>query len=199
VDLIVTGRRMSVGDELRDFVQSRVDNATKVFKIDPMTSEIVLRRDIRSNRAVYTCEITLRTKGHIIRTEGTDEEVNAAIDIATAKLERQLRKFKTRVIDRRQNAKRLNEFIEEVASEQVVAEASSDGETEYSSDDGELVRVKEIELTVMTTDEALLQMDLLGHDFFVYVAAEDGTTCVMYRRNEGGYGLIRPKIETVDG
>ncbi|MCL2137017.1 MAG: ribosome-associated translation inhibitor RaiA [Coriobacteriia bacterium] len=194
MNIVVTGRRMNVSDELRDFVESQIDNATKVFKIDPMTIEVVLRRDVRSNRVVFACEITLRTKGHIIRTEASDEDVKTAVDIATAKLERQLRKFKTKVIDKRQNAPRLTDAIELVRPV-----PDYDDETVYESDDGELVRIKEIELSVLNTDEALLQMDMLGHDFFVYVAAEDGTTRVMYRRNEGGYGLICPRLESVEG
>jgi putative sigma-54 modulation protein len=185
---------MSVGEDLRNLVTDRLESATKVFRVDPMTAEVVLRKDTRSNRVVYTCEITLRTKGHVIRTEASDEEVNTAIDVATVRIERQLRKFKTRVIDKRQNAPRLTEVIEQVA-----VEVDLDAEVEYQSDDGELVRIKEIEMTVLTTEEALLQMDLLGHDFFIYVAAEDGTTRVLYRRNDGGYGMIRQRLETADG
>ena len=191
MDVTVTGRKIDVNDQIRDFVYNRLENATAVFKIDPMTAEVVLRSDTRSSRAMNACEITLRTKGHIIRTEAADEEIRTAVDIATAKLERQLRKYKTRVIDRRHHAKRLTDVIGLVAQEP----PDTEDETDVEFDEGQLVRIKEIELSVLSTEEALLQMDLLGHDFFVYVAAEDGTTCVMYRRNDGGYGLIRPRLE----
>jgi putative sigma-54 modulation protein len=194
---MLTGRRISITDEIRDFVDLRLDHATKVFKIDPMEVEVVLRRDQRSKRDMCTCEITLRTKGHIIRTEASDEDVRAAIEIAATKLERQLRKFKTKVIDKRQRAPRLNEAIGLVA-----AEAPSNEEREEYIDDGEddqLVRIKEVEMSILNTREALLQMDLLGHDFYLYVAAEDGLPTVLYRRDDGGYGMLHPRKEQEDG
>jgi len=191
MNIIVTGRKMSIGEELRDLIEERLDNATKVFKIDPMNIEVVLRRGQKPNRKAMTaCEITLRTKGHIIRTEAEDEDVHTAIDIATTKLERQLRKFKTKVIDRRQNAMKLVDVLD---NELLVPTASDDSQPETEPD--QLVRVKEIDLVVLNTEEALLQMDLLGHDFYVYIAAEDGSTCVLYRRKEGGYGQIKPNLE----
>jgi putative sigma-54 modulation protein len=194
---MLTGRKISITEEIRDFIDRRLDNATKVFKIDPMEIEVVLRRDQRSKRDMCTCEITLRTKGHIIRTEATDEDVRAAIEIAATKLERQLRKFKTKVVDRRQRAPRLNEAIELVASEPTVED-----EREQYFDDGEdeqLVRIKEVEMSVLNTREALLQMDLLGHDFYLYVAAEDGLPTVLYRRDDGGYGMLHPRKEQEEG
>jgi putative sigma-54 modulation protein len=192
MDITITGRRMQVGEDLKEFVEERLDNATKVFKIDPMTVEVILRRESKPSRKnPNACEITLRTKGHIIRTEAADEDVRAAIDIATAKLERQLRKFKTKVLDRRQSAVKLADVLES----EIEAPESSDIE-ELETEQG-LVRIKVIELAVLNTEDAMLQMDLLGHDFYVYVAAEDGTTCVMYRRHEGGYGLLKPQLESV--
>ncbi|MCL2631835.1 MAG: ribosome-associated translation inhibitor RaiA [Coriobacteriia bacterium] len=195
MNITITGRRMSVNEELHDHVDHRLANATKVFQIDPMDVEVVLRRDTRASREVSTCEITLRTKGNIIRTEATDEEIRAAIDIATAKLERQLRKYKTRVIDRRQRAPRLSEAIEQAIPDQIL----TDEDEFVEEDDEQLIRVKEIDLDMLNTQQALLQMDLLGHDFFLYVSAEDGLPAVMYRRNEGGYGVIRPRVEQEEG
>jgi len=197
MDIVVTGRKMSVGDELKSYVETQLSNATKVFKIDPMTAEVVLRRDNKPNRrSPSSCEITLRTKGHIIRTESTDDDVHAAIDIATAKLARQLRKFKTKVIDRRHSAVKLADVLaapepDTAVENELVAEVELDEEEK-------LVRIKEIDLDVLDIEAALLQMDLLGHDFFVFISAEDGLTCVLYRRKAGGYGLLRPSLEKPD-
>ncbi|MDR2957676.1 MAG: ribosome-associated translation inhibitor RaiA, partial [Coriobacteriales bacterium] len=131
MNITVTGRKISIREDLRSFVEERLENATKVFKIDPMTVEVVLRREMKPNRKNPTaCEITLRTKGHIIRTEAADEDVHAAIDIATAKLERQLRKFKTKVIDRRQNAQSLAEAIENS-----IPAVANNGIQEHETDD----------------------------------------------------------------
>ncbi|MCL2150655.1 MAG: ribosome-associated translation inhibitor RaiA, partial [Coriobacteriia bacterium] len=155
-----------------------------------------------SRKSPNACEITLRTKGHIIRTEASDEDVKAAVDIATAKLERQLRKFKTKVVDKRQNAAKLADVLESgLMGNGNGANGASAGSGadvfDALEDDDQLVRVKEIDLAVLSTDEALLEMDLLGHDFYVYIAAEDGTTCVLYRRHSGGYGMLKPLLETI--
>jgi len=193
MDIVVTGRKMNVGDDLRGYVEAQLDDATKVFKIDPMIAEVVLRNDNKPNRrSMSACEITLRTKGHIIRTESTDDDIKAAIDAATAKLERQLKKYKTRVIDRRYDGTKITDVL--VVSETEPVEQEYVAEVEVD-DDEQLVRIKEIDLDVLNIDEALLQMDLLGHDFFMFVSAEDGLTCVLYRRNAGGYGLLKPSLE----
>jgi len=191
MDITITGRRLNVGEDLRNFVEEQLENATKIFKIDPMIIEVVLRREARPNHTnPAIAEITLRTKGHIIRTEAADEDVKLAVEAATARLERQMRKFKTRVVDRKQNAPKLAEVL---ASDQL-----TEADTADSDDSDQLVRVKEIDLDILSTEEALLEMDLLGHDFFVYIAAEDGATSVLYRRHDGGYGLIRQRLESAE-
>ncbi|MCL1879402.1 MAG: ribosome-associated translation inhibitor RaiA [Actinomycetia bacterium] len=192
MNITITGRKMSVGEELRDFVETRIDSATKVFKIDPMTVEVVLRSEKNpAHPRPTSAEITLRTKGHVIRTEGSSTDIHAALEGAASKLERQLRKFKTRVIDKRQTGPKLTEVLESVSA--------MPGTHSFDDDESDqLVRIKEIDLDVLDTDAAMLQMDLLGHDFFVFDSAETGATNVLYRRRDGGYGLIRPRLESND-
>ena len=122
-------------------------------------------------------------------TSGTD--MYALIDEAADKVTRQLRKFKTRVVDRRQ--RRSAQRVEEASSADLASliEPSED-------EDDELVREKYIDLTPMTEEEALVQIDLIGHDFYVFMNATTGLTNVVYRRKNGGYGIIKPKIEEPD-
>lgn len=191
MDITVTGRKMTVSDALREYVEEKIGNSVKVFNISPMVAEVVLRKERNpANPRPAIAEVTIRTKGHIIRTEECEEDMYAAIDVAAAKVERQLRKYKTRVVDRKTRAKK---FVETVEPETEAAE--SEEHEEYLEDVDRVVRIKEIELIAMPEEEALIQLDLLGHDFYVYINNITGLVNVMYRRKDGSYGIIKPKVE----
>ena len=194
MEITVTGRKMTVSDALKDYVEEKIGNSVKVFHISPMVAEVVLRKERNpANPKPAIAEVTIRTKGHIIRTEEHEEDMFAAVDVAAAKVERQLRKYKTRVVDRKLRGKRLAEVIkpEDEAVQPEVKE-------EYLEELDHVVRIKEIELDALSEDEALIQLDLLGHDFYVYLNDCDGLINVMYRRNDGSYGVIKPKIESLE-
>jgi putative sigma-54 modulation protein len=136
------------------------------------------------------CEVTIRVKGHVVHVEESEQEMFAAIDVAAAKVLRQLRKYKTRVIDRKVRAGAHGDM----ASIKTMAEGTGDLDLDALMDDlsdDEVVRVKEIEFEPMTEEEALVRIDLLGHDFFVYTDRDTNSVCVLYRRSEGGYGLLK--------
>ncbi|MDR0501371.1 MAG: ribosome-associated translation inhibitor RaiA [Coriobacteriales bacterium] len=223
MDIIVTGRKMSVSDALRAYVKEKVGNSVKVFQISPMSAEVVLRKEKNpANPKPAVAEITLFTKGHIIRTEEAEEDMYAAIDVAAAKVERQLRKYKTKVLEKRQHAPKLTEILpadalvpddlETAAINGTLsggsgfAGANSNGSAAGGvlehvvdvEDESKIVRVKEIELEALTEEEALIHIDLLGHDFFAYINDVDGLFNVLYRRKDGSYGILKPKIETLE-
>jgi putative sigma-54 modulation protein len=188
---------MTVNDALRAYVEEKIGNSLKVFNITPMNVEVVLRKEKNpANPRPAVAEVTLFTKGHIIRSEEAEEDMYAAIDVAAAKTERQLRKYKTKVIDRRYNGKKLGEAL--VAEERAEKHQKEvDEHLVHLEDDGTIVRVKEIDLVALNEREALLQIDLLGHDFFVYNDEGTGLVNVIYRRRDGSYGLLKPRIETL--
>ena len=195
MDIKITGRKMTVSDALRSYVEEKIGSSLKVFNITPMNVEVVLRKEKNpANPRPAVAEVTLVTKGHIIRSEEAEEDMYAAIDVAAAKTERQLRKYKTRVIDRRQSGKKINEalLVEEV-------QPLIDEHLAHLEDDDQIVRVKEIELEALSEEEALLQIDLLGHDFFVYNDSSTGAVNVVYRRKDGSYGLLKQRLETLNG
>ena len=105
MSITVTGRKMPVTDALRQYAEEKIGNSMKVMDIDPLVAEIVLFVEKNpANPRPACCEVTLRTKGHIIRVEECEEDMYAAIDVAAAKVVRQLRKYKTKVIDRKLRA-----------------------------------------------------------------------------------------------
>ena len=188
MEVTVIGRKVTVTDALNDYAVEKIGNAMKVLSIDIPKAEVVLR--VEKNRAgPCICEVTIRPKGHTIHVEEHEEDMYAAIDVAAAKVLRQLRKYKTRVIDyRMRDTLKVDQVIEPTGAslDELMAELSADDE---------VVRVKEIEFTPMTEEEAMIQIDLLGHDFLVYTDRDTNEVNVMYRRTEGGYGLLKPRAE----
>ena len=187
MNITVTGRNIAVTDALRDYVTQKLEAATNVFDI-PMNTEVVLRVEKNpSNPVPDVVEVTVFVKGAVVRVSEASTDMYAAIDLAADRVSRQIRKFKTRVVDRRQRGTRP-----EPAELNVAPSAPAAAEEPAEDDDEELVREKLIEFTPLTVDQALLRVDLLGHDFFVFTNADTGDVNVIYHRKNGGYGIIKP-------
>ena len=190
MNITVTGRNIAVTDALRDYVEEKLAAATNVFDI-PMNTEVVLRVEKNpSNPVPQVVEVTIFVKGAVVRVSEAATDMYAAIDMAADRVSRQLRKFKTRVVDRRQRAARAEQPAEAAPLESLADVVSDEPQPEEEED--LLVREKLIEFTKLTEDQALLQVDLLGHDFFVFTNADTGDVNVIYRRKNGGYGIIKP-------
>ena len=193
MSITVTGRKMRVTDALREYAEEKIGNSMKVMDIDPLVAEVVLFVEKNpANPRPAVCEVTLRTKGHIIRVEEHEEDMYAAIDVAAAKVVRQLRKYKTKVVDRKLRA--ADETIR-MAEPAAAGELDVDGLMQELAADDEVVRVKTIEFEPLTEEEALVKIDLLGHDFFAYTDRDSGMVNVLYRRDDGGYGLLKQTEE----
>ena len=191
MSITITGRKMGISDNLRAYAEEKIGASMKVMEIDPLDAEVVLYREKNpSNPRPACCEVTLRTHGHIIRAEEHEEDLHTAIDVASATVLRQFRKFKTRVIDRKIRGEQAASA--EIARKTEEIELDLDALMDDLSDD-EIVRVKEIEFAPYTQEEALVQMDLLGHDFFAYTDRDTNLVNVLYRRDGGGYGLLKQK------
>jgi putative sigma-54 modulation protein len=192
VDIKISGRKVTVSGALRAHVEEKVGNALKVFDIQPMTCDVVLRVDKNpSNPDRKTAEVTVFVRDNVVRVVASSDDMYSAIDDAADKVSRQLRKYKTRVVDRRQRAaapKASTSSVDSLAS--LIEPSALEGD-----EDDQLVREKYIELMPMSEEEALVQTDLLGHDFYVFTNATTGLVNVIYHRRHGGYGIIKPKIE----
>lgn len=193
MDIKVSGRKTTVTDALRAHVDEKIGEALKVFDIEPMTVDVVLRYEKNpSNPSPAIVEVTVRARGSVIRVAEHGADMYAAIDLSADKVTRQLRKFKTKVVDNRQGGASAAdvapvERVEDLADLLLPEE-----------DDDLLVREKVIDVTPMTEEQALVQTDLLGHDFYVFENATTGLINVVYHRKNGGYGIIKPRIETLD-
>ena len=193
MDIKVSGRKTTVTDALRAHVDEKIGEALKVFDIEPMTVDVVLRYEKNpSNPNPAIVEVTVRARGSVIRVAEHGADMYAAIDLSADKVTRQLRKFKTKVVDNRQGGASAAdvapvERVEDLADLLLPEE-----------EDDLLVREEVIDVTPMTEEQALVQTDLLGHDFYVFENATTGLINVVYHRKNGGYGIIKPRIETLD-
>ena len=188
MNITVTGRGVEVTPALRSYVEEKLQAATNVFDI-PMESEAVLRVEHNpANPVPQVVEITVRVKGAVVRVSEAAADMYAAIDLAADRVSRQLRKYKTRVVDRHQRGAAAP-AAEEVDLGELI-ETPAPAEPEEDSD--EILREKLIEFTELSVDQAILQTDLLGHDFFVFTNKDTGDVNVIYHRKDGGLGILKP-------
>jgi len=195
-DIKISGRKIGVSDGMREHVMEKVGDALRVFDVQPMTCDVVLRVDKNpSNPDRKTCEVTVFVRDSVVRVTASSTDMFAAIDAAADKVTRQLRKYKTKVVDKR---KRGGRGLSHPELEAATPE-NLDQLIEPAEEDDQLVREKFVDLVPMTEEEALVQTDLLGHDFYVFENATTGLVNVIYHRHNGGYGIIKPRIESEDG
>ncbi|MBP3495600.1 MAG: ribosome-associated translation inhibitor RaiA [Clostridia bacterium] len=169
-----TARQMRVFDSVKENAQKKLAKFDKFFGDE---AEMDITFSMPNN--LEKVEITIRSQGMVYRAEEAGETFANAIDSAISALERQIRKNKTRL------QKRIKSEGFQIADEDI----GDVGDEEYV----QTVRTKTFPFKPMSVEEAILQMNLLGHDFFVFKDADSLETCVVYRRKAGGYGLIVPE------
>src|SRR5699024_10842524 len=177
----IRGENIEVTQAIRDFVESKIGKLNRYFDTPP-TSDVHVNLSVYNNE--QQIEVTIPMPNLLLRAEEQNADLYAAIDLVVDILERQIRKQKTKV-----NRK----FRQEVSMKHIFAELEKEaGKAEEESDEIEIVRTKRFNLKLMDSEEAVLQMDMLGHAFFVFTNAETDATNVVYRRKDGKYGLIEP-------
>jgi putative sigma-54 modulation protein len=172
---------MQVGDDMRDFARERVAHAGRILDSGgDVDVEFTRSHNPRQADAKFRVEITTNQAGHIVRVEAEAAEERTAVDLASDRYERKLRKLKTKLIQRnRVSYKDLNQVSSQPDDEE--------------DRDVEIVRTKRFSMKPMSAEEAALQMELLGHEFFFFLDAEAERHCVVYRRRDGNVGLIEPE------
>ena len=174
MDVIVRGKNVEITEALRVYVTRKLGKLGKFFDHQPVTAEAVLT--VEKERQIV--EVTIPLEGLLLRGEEATSDMYASVDLVIDKLEKQFSKYKTR---------RERRYAAEVRAAAHSAAASPPEATPA------LVRRKTFPGKPMSLDEALLQMDLLGHDFFVFRNADSNTMNVLYRRRDGDYGLLEPQ------
>lgn len=183
MQLNIKGKNFEVTDRLRKYVDQKVGKLDRYLPgiIDAWVELSV--EDTKAAQDRQVCQITLRTDRVILRAEERSDDMFTAIDTVLEKVNRQIDRYKGKRRDRRRGAG--------MAIETGIAEVEAEAEEESAS----IVRVKRFPITPMHPEEAIEQMELLGHDFFVFYNAEVGQMNVLYRRKDGNYGLLQPEVD----
>ncbi|MGT2930139.1 ribosome hibernation-promoting factor, HPF/YfiA family [Streptococcus dentasini] len=177
----IRGENIEVTEAIRTYVESKLAKIEKYFN---QTQELNAKINLKVYREkTAKVEVTIPVGSITLRAEDVSQDLYGSIDLVSDKIERQIRKNKTKI------AKKHREKV--ATGEVFSAEFSAEKAEEVP--EAKIVRTKNIDLKPMDAEEAILQMDLLGHDFFIYTDADDGTTNVIYRREDGDYGLIEAK------
>jgi len=173
------------GDSLREYVERKVDRLARYLP-DVSAAEVdLVVQQTRSDADSHVAQITLRSnRGVVLRSEERSGDMRSSIDAAMDKMERQIRNYKGK--HWRSRARRQADRTEEPLVETV--------ELEDEEDLGDVVRVKEFRTRPMSVEEAIEQMELIGHDFFIFYNVATANYSVVYRRNDGGYGVLLPEL-----
>ncbi len=175
----VRGENIEVTEAIRNYVEKKVGKLERYFDNAPEeTAHVNLK--VYSDKTAKV-EVTIPLPYLVLRAEETSPDLYASVDLVVDKLERQIRKFKTK-INRKNREKSVSAAV---FANNVNGEDSTESTSEF-----DIVRTKRLSLKPMDSEEAVLQMNMLGHNFFIFEDAETNGTSIVYRRKDGKYGLI---------
>ncbi|TFB24369.1 ribosome-associated translation inhibitor RaiA [Filobacillus milosensis] len=183
----VRGENIEVTNAIRDYVEKKIGKLERYFDTPP-SSEVHVNLSVHNDE--QRIEVTIPMTDLLLRAEVSHNDLYAATDLVVDKLERQIRKHKTKINRKfRQKGAPKHVFAE---MEREAAAVAVDEQPSITDEEIQIVKKKRFDLKPMDEEEAVLQMDMLGHTFFVFENAVTGDTNVVYRRNDGKYGLIEP-------
>ena len=172
---VITGRNIDVTEGLRNAVQEKIGKLEKYFTAD---TEVHVTLSVEKER--QKIEVTIPVKGNIIRSEQVSSGMYVSIDLVEEIIERQLKKYKNKIVDKQQSRDNFSpEYIDK----------------DYDEDDNiQIIRTKKFGIKPMDPEEACIQMELLGHNFYVFSNSETDEVNVVYKRKGNTYGLIEPEF-----
>ena len=171
---IIVGKNIDVTPGLRTAVEDKIGKLEKYFTPE---TEVHVTLSVEKDR--QKIEVTIPVKGNIIRSEQVSNDMYVSIDLVEEIIERQLKKYKNKLVDKQQGS---NYFKQEYIDKEFTDE-----------DDVKIIRTKKFDIKSMYPEDACIQMELLGHNFFVFNNAETDQVNVVYKRKAGTYGLIEPE------
>jgi putative sigma-54 modulation protein len=178
MQLIIKGKNMEVTEWLRKYVEKKMGKLDRFLpSIDEVRVELAVQRT-KSAKDRQVAQVTVRSNGTILRAEERTDDIFASVDAVLDKMYRQIARFKGKRVDRYRGQ------VEAVPLKEMVEESPRN-----------IVRIKRFRISPMDEEEAVEQMELLGHDFFVFYNPKNENINILYRRDDGDYGLIDPQVE----
>ena len=174
----ITGRNIEITDGLKKAVEEKLHKLEKYF-----TADTEARITLSVQKEAHKIEVTIPTKQGLIRAEEVSQDMYVSIDKVQDIIEKQIKKFKNKLIDKKQAAMSFSDFF--------INDEVNDADDE---DEIKIVKTKRFSIKPMDPEEACLQMELLGHDFYVFRNAVSDEVCVVYKRKDGKCGIIEPEV-----
>ncbi|MCI9559881.1 ribosome-associated translation inhibitor RaiA [Clostridiaceae bacterium] len=171
----ITGRNINVTPGIRRAVEEKIGKLDRYFNPD---TEVIVTLSVQKDK--QKIEVTIPVKGNIIRAEESSSDMYVSIDLVEEVIERQLKKYKNKIIDKKQSAQSFSDFF-------INEEAEDEEEIQ-------IVKTKRFGIKPMDPEEACVQMELLNHNFYVFLNAETEEVNVVYKRKGHSYGLIEPEF-----
>ncbi len=187
--LVIHGKNIEITDSIREYVTQKIEKGVSHFQ--DLTLEVDVHLSVAKNprnNLKQTAEVTIFANKTVIRAEESSENLYASIDLVSDKIARQLRKYKEKRLAQKTTARAKT--IEVVGEQPVVKDLIGSRQPELPK---EVVRTKYFMMPPMTVEEALEQLQLVDHDFYMFRNAETGEINVIYERNHGGYGVLQPR------
>lgn len=189
----IHGENLTITDAIRNYIEEKIGKLERYFNNVPNATAHVKVKTYHNSATKI--EVTIPLKNVTLRAEERHDDLYAGIDLITSKLERQVRKYKTRV-----NRKNRDHGIQDVFAalpddQEIKATYNTEADKDDDEDEIEIIRSKQFSLKPMDAEEAVLQMNLLGHDFFVFRDRDSEGTSIVYKRKNGKYGLIETTEE----
>ncbi|WP_419155010.1 ribosome hibernation-promoting factor, HPF/YfiA family [Weissella minor] len=180
LDYQIRGLNFEITEAIDAYVKKRLSRLEKYLE-DDQTYVVRVKLSSQKSDRSFKAEVTVQLPDLVLRAEDAEEDLYAAIDFVADKLERQIKKYKTKI-----NRKLRKQGIADLHE----VESDIPADTAESDDELEIVRKKTVELKPMDPEEAVLQMELLGHDFYIFMNAENDLPAAVYKRHDGKYALL---------
>lgn len=179
MQLIITGKNMDVPDRLDEYVRRKIGKLERYLN-DPAEAQVELSEESTKNaQHRQVIQVTIFKNGTIVRGEERAADMPTAIDAVVDKLERQIKRYKEKNVTKKRRAQIMEQ----------------ESEISAPPEEPRVVRIKRFPVPPMSEDEAIDQMELVGHSFFVFSNQTNGKLNVVYRREDGNYGLLEPELE----
>jgi len=182
MELQIFSKNMEISPDIRNYVQKKIGKLTHYLPNITEAKVEIHEENTRSRQHRYTAQVTLNSRGVILRGEERGEGVRVVVDAVAEVLERQIERYKGKLQDKGRGISLTRQPAEDIIEE------------EESRDLPRVVRLKRFAVKPMSVMEASEQMELLGHSFFLFVNSENDRLSLLYRRNDGNYGLIEPEM-----
>lgn len=171
----ITGRNIDVTPGLRTAIEEKIGKLDRYFNSD---AEAIVTLSVQKDKQII--EVTIPVKGNMIRAEESSSDMYASIDLVQEIIERQMKKYKNKLLDKKQAAQAFSDW--------------SISDEHDSDEDIKIVKTKRFAMKPMDPEEACFQMELLGHSFYMFLNSDTEEVNVVYKRRNGAYGLIEPEF-----